>query len=133
MKKLLAALLLIFAFSCEESTPPEECPGDVLCTQQFVSLSVKLFNDSGPILLSSYEVVNLDNNSIYQFDHLLHLLPEGEYIVISDGQINEIQRAGTNLRLNGILASGGEYSVDLKVGHNCCHVTAISGPFTTGL
>lgn len=130
MKKLLPIFLIFgLALSCEDSNEPSDCTGNLICTEQFVILSVKLFEGEEPIILTDYEVRNLDNDSIYRYNHLYHLMPEGEYLVIDDGRMGGIKKEGTPLQLTGELNTGEAYTLDLLVGHDCCHVIPIEGPF----
>jgi len=130
MKRILLFYLLAFTlFSCEEDSSPEDCPDDLICTAQFVVLSLNLEEDGSPIILRDYEVLNLDNNNRYTFEEYAPLPANGVYPVISDGQRNEINREGTRMKLIGTSPNGDVYETEFIVGHDCCHVKPISGAF----
>lgn len=130
MKKVFILSLLIFVLaSCENNVELPECPTDIACTEEFVILTLTPTEGENPVSLSSYEVVNLDNNEVYSFSNSLMLLPPGHYIGITDAEMDEIRKEGTPLLLRGTKENGQSYELAFEAGHNCCHVIPISGPF----
>lgn len=135
MKKLVYLTLFVCLFvSCGKTDDqPDnaigECPANLACTAIFVSLFFTPRNSSNqPINLDNFYTQNLDNGNTYSIINN----PVGQsnsYIVISDGQRSEINGEGTNIRFIGLLGDQIVVQQDFIIGHDCCHVTPISGPF----
>lgn len=130
MKKLLPILLFLAILSCDNESNPDNCPQNLICTEQFEILTIELTENGEAILLSDYEILNLDNNNTYTYDEYWLSDEPGIYPVLSDGEMDEIQKEGTTLRLVGTLENGDAFEVEFMAGHDCCHVISISGPFS---
>ena len=131
MKRFLSLFFVISSIcACEDSpTYDRDCPTDVVCTEIFVSLLLEPLEDGKPVVLTSYNILNTRNNERYDFTNSSQGLPEGQYVAISDAQLNDIDKKGTLLRLRGKKTDGQDYELEFEVGHDCCHVIPISGPF----
>lgn len=81
-----------------------------------------------PINVDTFYTQNLDNGNTYSIQNTT-AGPSDSYIVITDGQLSEINREGTNLRFIALLNDQIVIQQDFVVGHDCCHVIPISGPF----
>lgn len=129
------ALLMLFTlcvfWACEdtESTTADDCPSDIICTKIFVSLILEPLENGKPVMLTTYEIVNLRTDEVYDFELLSNTFEEGKYIGISDAQIDDIEKEGSELLLRGKQTNGEDYQLQFEVGHDCCHVVTISGPF----
>ena len=135
MKKIGLMMLVGIAFlglSCEETQAPLECDLDLVCTENFVSLSYRPQDelDNG-ILLDNYYSQNLDNGNTYDFRNPDLARADSSYVLITDAQINEVQSSGTVIRFFG--EANGQIIVeqDFLVGHDCCHVVLLQGPGTS--
>lgn len=123
--------LLLGLASCSDDASPndQDCPTELLCTEQFVSLTFSPRVNGEFVELDSYYTQNLDNGMAYIFDSD-HNLPISEfYIVISDAQLNDIDKEGTTLRFFGTKDNQLVIEQDFIVGHDCCHVIPLEGPF----
>ncbi len=119
-------------FSCtneDDSLNTSDCPADIVCTLVFTSLtfSPKDANNQ-PISLDSFYAQNLDNGNTYSISSG-NLLNTTTFTVITDNEIDEIQRNGTNIRFIGLQGDQIVVQQDFVVGHDCCHVVPLSGPF----
>ncbi|MFY0592522.1 hypothetical protein [Roseivirga sp.] len=105
------------------------CSSTMGCTEIFISLSYTPIDDNNqPIVLDNFYTQNLDNGNTYSIqDHNLDL--QNSYIVIDDDQLAEINKTGTNIRFFGIVDDQIVLQQDFVVGHDCCHVIPVSGPF----
>lgn len=128
MKNLVYLFLLFALVSCENTTP-DGCPQDLICTEQFEVLLLELEENGEPLILKEYEVVNLDNNNTYSYFNDIILIEAGTYIAITDSEFNEITKTGTSLLLKGKREDDSLFEVEYIVGHDCCHVIPVSGPF----
>ncbi|NVK85709.1 MAG: hypothetical protein HWE21_15395 [Cytophagia bacterium] len=134
MKKYIPFLLLasITVFSCNEedaSMVPDDCPEELFCTEELRHLTYKATVNGEPTVLDDYYIKNLDNGLIYQKNPQNDFLDEGVYVVISDALMDEVKKSGTILRFFGIKNNTIVLQQDFIVGHDCCHVVPISGPF----
>ncbi len=106
-----------------------DCPIDIGCTEVFVSLTFSPTDSNNqPIFLDSFYAQNLDNGNTYSIPNE-NSLNTPSYTVITDNELDQINKDGTNIRFIGL--QGNEIAVqqDFVVGHNCCHVIPLSGPF----
>ncbi|GHE69287.1 MULTISPECIES: hypothetical protein [Roseivirga] len=134
MKKLFYSIYIIaFAtlVACEVDNPAsfDDCPVNLLCTEEFRHYTYSPKTNNQPILLDDYYVKNLDNGNIYLHGSNQLPLHEGQYLVITDAAISEIKRKGTVVRFFGVKNNTIILETDFLVGHDCCHVTPLSGPF----
>lgn len=134
MKKLVFSIILsgLIVFSCsneDDSLNESDCPTDIACTLVLTSLtySPKGANNQ-PIFLDSFYAQNLDNGNTYSISSS-NLLNTNTFTVITDAEIGEIQRDGTNIRFIGLQGDQIVVQQDFVVGHDCCHILPISGPF----
>lgn len=133
MKRLffLLSICLVAISSCEEEITYDQtpCPEDFVCTEelQYLTYSPKVNGQS--VILDDYYVKNLDNGNFYQKSSLINPLQEGTYLVISDLHRNELRQSGTILRFFGIQNGQITLQIDFKVGHDCCHIVPLGGPF----
>lgn len=134
MKKLVFSILLsgLMVFSCtneDDAMNVTDCPSDIGCTEVFISLTFSPKDDNDQaILLDSFYAQNLDNGNTYSIP-ATNLLNTTSYTVISDAEIDEINKDGTNIRFIGLQGDQIVVQQDFVVGHDCCHVLPISGPF----
>ncbi|KYG74077.1 hypothetical protein [Roseivirga spongicola] len=133
MKRYILFLLTLLAFSsCGEdeiSMLSAPCNQDLVCTEELRYLSYKAMLDGKPVVLDNYYVKNLDNGNLYQESSLNDHLDEGQYVVVSDVRLSEIKKTGTILRFFGIKNNEIVLQQDFTVGHDCCHIIPLSGPF----
>lgn len=136
MKKLVYLLFVscLFAISCGETDEQpgntfDECPANLGCTEIFVSLIFSPKNNNNQaISLDSFYTQNLDNGNTYNVQHN-DAQQTNSYTVITDGQLSEINKEGTKIRFTGLQGDQVVIQQDFVVGHDCCHVTAVNGPF----
>ena len=131
LKKIFLILMLAL-YSCGEDEQPQinDCPTELACTTEFVMLTFTPRTNGEFIRLDSHYTQNLDNGETYNFDALVDATSNpGYYIIATDAQMEEIQKEGTNLRFIGIKNSQVFIEQDFVVGHDCCHVIPLEGPF----
>jgi len=135
MRKLIFTLfsLLLILTACSNSDEDidntTECPDDVVCTEILISLTFSPKTGNGvPIFLDSYYSQNLDNGETYSILNS-NVASTASYVVVSDEQLEEINQEGTNIRFIGLQGNQIVVQQDFLVGHDCCHVIPLSGPF----
>ncbi|OEK05131.1 hypothetical protein [Roseivirga misakiensis] len=135
MKKFVYLLLGCFLLlGCNETDDSpinnlKTCSANQACTEIFVSLTFTPRGLNGQtISLDSFYTQNLDNGNTYSIQNSL-LDQEDTYTVVTDNELTEINMNGTNLRFFGLIGNQIVVQQDFVVGHDCCHVTSISGPF----
>lgn len=129
--KIILPFLLLGLLSCNEDASPndQDCPTELLCTEQFVSLTFSPRTNGEFVELDSYYTRNLDNGNTYIFNAQNNLPISEFYIVISDSEMDEVAKDGTNLRFFGTKDNQLVIEQDFIVGHDCCHVIPLEGPF----
>lgn len=126
-------LVSLLCASCGNSEDPinsiDACPDNIGCTEIFVSLtfSPKDNNNQG-IVLDTFYSQNLDNGNTYSTPNA-SLAQQNSYTVITDAALEEIDKDGTNIRFIGLQGDQIVVQQDFVVGHDCCHVVPVSGPF----
>ena len=131
-RSVFISLVALFLFqACGENRipDPEDCPAELLCTEEFVSLIYRPTVNGELTPLDSYYSQNLDNGNTYNFVDPTMSQLWNAYIVISDGEFEEIQKEGTTIRFFGIRDNEVVIEEDFVVGHDCCHVIPLEGPF----
>ena len=129
--KLILLIGILALGSCDDESMLNEvdCPAELFCTEELRTLTFHARINGESAILDSHYVKNMDNGNIYQADPLNDYLDEGHYIVVSDTKKDELRKSGTTLTFFGI--QNGEIVIqqDFVVGHDCCHVVPVSGPF----
>ena len=125
---LFAVLSLIMAAcgSDDNDVTTPECPVDLLCTEQFEIITVTVTENGEPVTLDNFKTVNMANGKIYDFQGSEFLEP-GVYILVTDGQFDEIAKDGTSLRFEGSIQDAVVVDEIFEVGHDCCHVLLVDG------
>ncbi|RKQ42368.1 hypothetical protein BXY85_2978 [Roseivirga pacifica] len=135
LKILFATVLTLTIMACEEEdccVYPDECPTNIGCTEEYRSLLFQPTKDGQAVLLDSYYVKNLDNDNIYNFTNNDTHDRLAAYIVATDSQLEEVKKSGSTLRFVGSANNEVVIEQDFVVGHDCCHIVGIDGPFYGG-
>ena len=135
LKILFAAILVLTVMACEGENcriHPDECLTNIACTEEFRSLLFQPIENGEAVLLDSYYVKNLDNDNIYSFTNNDSQDRIAAYVVVTDSQLNDVRKSGSNLRFIGSINNEVVIEQDFVVGHNCCHIIGIEGPFYEG-
>lgn len=133
MKKILFTILITSAFlSCKKKTPESEC-GNVICTEQFVSLYIKFVDNKGAgTEVKDFSVVNQRTGDKKYPTITGYLTVErGTYIFADDGNTKSLSEEGDDLKITATsVATNQTKSVIVKVkGGKCaCHIEKVSGP-----
>ena len=117
-------VISLFASACSNQNDSEliECPRQIACTEEFVSIPITIIADVGN--LSSKTIMKRTNEVIHtsSFDGMFEHL-----ILIDDNNIDDItyQEEGVTFELyaDDVLLR----SVDYTVTHDCCHVLLVEG------
>jgi|TARA_B110000459_G_C16302492_1_gene355553 hypothetical protein len=125
--KIIASFLITGAFftACKEEIT--ECDIDgAICTELFKVVSVEVKDESDqPILLDSISVVKSGTSEVLFTENPTST--NGVYKLISDTEINDIVKEGTDVTFYGYSNDSQIISENYKVGHDCCHVVFLSG------
>ncbi|RVU02011.1 hypothetical protein EOD41_08655 [Mucilaginibacter limnophilus] len=130
MKKVLLAVTAIaFLASCKESTVKlRKCP-DLVCTENFASVTIEFVKGGQSFKVIDYSAVNQRTG-----DTLVHAkseLPEGMYVVADDSDVKELSEKGDEIKVTGTdsLTNKTKTAIIKITGGECaCHVEKISGP-----
>ena len=102
-----------------------ECQEDIICTEIYVSIYVKIQKENGAIFKPKQVFLKFDKtgdkNLVYQGSG-------GIYPIVSDGDIGRLKKSGSTVTLEGY-DDNNALIINEKyvVGHDCCHVKKIEG------
>ncbi|MBC7000719.1 hypothetical protein [Cytophaga sp. FL35] len=124
---LIAATLFV---SCSNHDDSDQDCGQVICIAEFVRILVSVTDENqNPILLDSFEVVNLENGknitiqlSTEEFEGLREY---GKYPLIEDGILGLNEERIIQFR--GFIDNQEVVGEAYTVGTDCCHVGLVSG------
>ena len=104
------------------------------CTLQFNFFTVTVVDAAGqPAAGVSISVRRVSDGAVLTENRSFDL-PPGVYVILTDGNIDDVSEAGTTVKVVGILGDMGftaEWVFDRDACH--CHVNKISGPDTVQL
>ncbi|WMN11705.1 hypothetical protein QYS49_39330 [Marivirga salinae] len=126
--QILLVLFSVSFFSCEdENLDSDDCDGNIICTEEFVTISLEITNQQGdPIVLDDFYTF-YDSRKKFEYELNDIQLGTGIYPVLTDTEMDEVEREGTTLIFVG--EKGGRNIVEhqMVIGHDCCHVQLIAG------
>tara|TARA_R110002073_G_scaffold128999_5_gene275232 strand:+ start:24760 stop:25185 length:426 start_codon:yes stop_codon:yes gene_type:complete len=129
--KVITIALFIFSvafISCDDNEE-DDC-STVLCTEQFVTITVSITNQGqNPVALDRIEVINLQNQSDVTIplssSTFLLAQQQGQYPIVNDSGIGKNQELILQFKgfVNGVEVVNENY----VVAADCCHVSLVSG------
>jgi hypothetical protein len=126
---LLFVLFSASFFSCEkEKVDADDCQRELLiCTEEFRTISLEITNQEGdPIVLDDFYTF-YDSRKKFEYE-LKDIQQElGIYPVLTDAEMDEIDREGTTLIFVGEKEGRNIVEHQMVIGHDCCHVILIEG------
>lgn len=126
---LVLAFIAISFFSCkDEDLKAQECDLESrICTEEFKTISLEITNPNGePVILDDFYTFY---DSRKKFEYTLNDIQEGKgiYPVITDAEMDEIEREGTTLIFVGEKEGVNIVEHQMVIGHDCCHIQLIAG------
>jgi len=99
-----------------------DCEEEVICTEEFRTLTVELKDENGDAITLSKVVVTLGatGDTLYR-DALINSVP-GVYALANDNHLELLKSTGSKVVLHGYENDDLLVSNTYWVGHNCCHV-----------
>lgn len=127
--KLAFALLALSLFSCEnESLDSDDCDFDTaLCTLEFRTISLEIFTTEGNPVTLDYFYTFYDSRKKFEYTLDDPQVGTGIYPVITDAEIDEIEKDGATLIFVGEKDGVNVVEHQMVIGHDCCHVFLIQG------
>jgi hypothetical protein len=134
MRALFLPLILLLLFSCSKSDDKSCSCSDAPCTDQFVSIVVKIIDKSGnPVsldyyrtykALSGYEIDIQSKKSSWE-DSIGKA--RGSYVVVNDAQSEIIDVCGELFMFIGKKDGKIIVKENYVIRNDCCHVNLVSG------
>ena len=125
--KIIASILITGALftACKEEIT--ECDIDgAICTKELRVVSVEIKDrNNEPVFLDSISVTTSGSSNVLFTENPTDT--NGVYKLISDTEINDIVKEGTDVTFYGYSNALQIVSENYKVGHDCCHVVYING------
>ncbi|WP_375578827.1 hypothetical protein ABWH96_17655 [Marivirga tractuosa] len=128
LQVLLAFMALTF-FSCEEdAVNNDDCNLESrICTEEFRLILLEITTPQGePVVLDDFYTF-LDSRKKFEFDLDDFQLGSGTYPVITDAELEELNREGTTFIFVGEKDGKNLVEHQMVIGHDCCHVQLIEG------
>lgn len=127
--KLLAVLACISAMimfaSCEKGNNEGQGSQDMVCTDIYITISVKLkYPNDQPVLLDSSRVFLVSENRYLEHDSVSWSRARvwGSYCIVNDDMREEFQNKMETMHFTGYKNNKIIYDRDVLVGADCCHV-----------
>ena len=127
---IISLLIAILKISCDIDDDSNLDCQNVVCTQQFVSISVTIIDQNeNPVALDSFEVISIENGT----DMTISLSPSelqmahqvGQYPLVNDLGVEINQEL--ELQFKGVINNQEVINSNFTVGKGCCHVGLASG------
>ncbi len=134
MKQLVFILCVGLLLACNDKKddPKIECPectGDILCTEEFRTLTFTVTYSSGaPVTLDDFEVTIVETGEVLDHGDWLGLLAPGAYIIAQDSDFEKVDCEGTEFRFEGFLNESKVVDEIFVIGRDCCHILLVDGP-----
>ena len=127
VRSLLFTLICLLCINCNSSK--DSCK-ETICTTVLITVSASIVDQNqDPVVLDSYELINLEDNSSislsYTEPELDSFIQNGQYPIMDDLSIQENQRL--NIQLRGFLNNQEVVNENYTVERDCCHVFLVSG------
>ncbi|MFY0686882.1 MAG: hypothetical protein JXQ90_06940 [Cyclobacteriaceae bacterium] len=126
MKNLLLLTPFILFIACE-TDPGSDCGGDLLCTEQLVTLGVTITENDAAVLLDEATTTFVSTGEVIR-PHADIGWGDGFYIIMTDAQFDSIEQSGTEVIFRGYINGDLIVEQTYTIGHDCCHVELIDGP-----
>lgn len=133
---ILFLLTLLFTACKKENsrvTDPCACAGEEICTENFVTLTIKLTGSNGqPYQLDSFSTTALASGEVIHFrskDAELDAIwkTQGSYPILGDNQLATTEKCGSEYEFSGIKNGVEVIKRAFTIGHDCCHVKVLKG------
>ncbi|HET8860374.1 hypothetical protein [Marivirga sp.] len=124
--------VVLFAFSfisCEEEkVDADDCQRELLlCTEEFKTILLEIVDSEGnPVVLDDFYTF-YDSRKKFEYEYNEAQAIEGIYPVITDAEIDELEREGTTLIFVGVKNGDNLVEHQMVIGHDCCHIQLIEG------
>ena len=126
-------ILLILGTACNsDGNSDQDSCSDILCTEEFVSLTVTVYNEQQePVALDTFVVTRTDTGEEfspeYTPEQLQNFQSAGAYPLIDDSYLPEYKRQVLLLTFTGYISGEPVAEEEYTVGFDCCHVLLAEG------
>jgi hypothetical protein len=131
MKNVYLIILILFGtISCQKEDP-QDCAENVACTEEFATVSVKIFDLSGdPIIFDHHRTIVKETNEVIFEKELTSVPPYSQkyHTILTDNEMSHLAISGTFLVFEGLINDVVVLSQEYVIGHDCCHIELIEGP-----
>lgn len=128
-KKIILLLLIAMNLSCKSSKDTnivDECDQiDIICTEQFVTISVQVFDENdNAILLDDFKVIRKDTGEDITNKNGHQQI---QYPILNDSYQKELANKELTITFKGYLDNLEVINHDYVVSADCCHIHLVSG------
>lgn len=123
-KFLILLVLIVLGFSKEDDSRDINCPGKIICTHEFRSITIKITDSqNSPVALDYYYSFNKSSGQIYKLEGDPSA---GIYTILTDAEMGNILQKGSKIIFTGT-KNGEKLTETFVIGHNCCHLVKLKG------
>jgi methionine synthase II (cobalamin-independent) len=103
------------------------CEENKICTEEFRTISLEITNQDGDAVVLDDFYTFLDSRKKFEYTLNDFHTENGIYPVLTDAEMDEVERQGTTLIFVGEKAGKNIVEHQMVIGHDCCHVILIEG------
>jgi len=98
-----------------------------ICTEEFRTVSLQIQDSDGnPVLLDDFYTF-YDSRKKFEYTLDDFDAEEGIYPVLTDAELDEIEKEGTTLIFVGEKDGANIVEHQMVIGHDCCHIQLLEG------
>jgi hypothetical protein len=133
MNKIGYLLVLVMTAGCVEERLDDsrDCPPGIACTEIFLSIPITVVDSQGaPVSLDEYYTTRVETGEKIDLQNAESdsmRKTTGKYPVLNDNYVRKILRSGTEFEFIGKKSGKVIVRETYEIGHDCCHITLISG------
>lgn len=129
MKRSLYLFFITFLIACS----PETVCENLICTEQFESISIRFLDGEGkPLIVKDFRAINLRTQKSLDSENLIDTTyAKGIYTVASDANLHDLSEKGDRIKVSAKHPVSGvskESEFVVSGGKCACHVKKVSGP-----
>ncbi|MFT6133561.1 MAG: hypothetical protein ACJAZM_000034 [Cyclobacteriaceae bacterium] len=79
-------------------------------------------------MLDTYQTLQVIGQNLYDFTEDGFFGDQGYYTVLTDAQLNSLQMDGEVFIFQGTIDGLEVINESFTIGHDCCHISLLSGP-----
>jgi hypothetical protein len=131
MRYSIFIIFLVALLPYCEKDHESDCAAKI-CTMEYRTLNilVKKSTDNSPVILTSYKVFRVSDNTDFTITDNYLNANQGYYPLVNDSDLQMLKNKNTEIEFQGFLDNILAIKQRLIVTADCCHVSLVSGETT---